>query len=264
MICCRGIMENKARKGKGMITAILNQKGGVGKSTTAAAIAAGLRLEGKTTLLIDLDAQRNLTYTTGAKESPAILETLLNGADIRDAIQDTQQGAVIAGCKGLSGADAYLTQTGKEYRLKEALKGLIFDEIIIDTPPALGILTINALTAADRAIIPAQADVFSIQGIAQLKDTITAVKKYTNPGLIVSGILLTRYNARATLTRKIDEMAQQLAGTLQTRVYNTRIRENISVKEAQMLQKDIFTYAPRSKAAEDYKALIEELKGEGK
>ena len=247
-----------------MITAIINQKGGVGKSTTAAALAAGLRLKGRKTLLIDLDAQQNLTYTAAAKESPAILEALTEGADIRRAIQDTPQGAIIAGCKALSGAEAYLTQTGKEYHLKIALKGIKndFDEIIIDTPPALGILTINALTAADRVIIPAQADVYSLQGIAQLRDTLAAVKKHTNPGLIVSGILLTRYNARATLSRKIDEMAQQLAGTLNTKVFSAKIRENVSVKEAQLLQKDIFSYAPKSKAAADYSEFIKELEGD--
>ena len=247
-----------------MTTAIINQKGGVGKSTTAAAIAAALRLKGKTTLLIDLDAQRNLTYTAAAKESPAILETLTEGADIRQAIQEGPQGAIIAGCKALSGADAYLTQTGKEYRLKEALKGLEndYDEIIIDTPPALGILTVNALTAADRAIIPAQADVFSLQGIAQLKDTIAAVQKYCNPALYVAGILLTRYNGRATLSRKIDEMTQSIAETLHTKVFSAKIRENVSVREAQLLQKDIFSYAPKSKAAADYMAFIEELEGE--
>lgn len=248
-----------------MITAIINQKGGVGKSTTAAALAAGLRLKERKTLLIDLDAQQNLTYTAGAKGDDEILNALVFRADIRQAIQHTAQGDIIAGCPALSNTEQYLRdEIGKEYRLKEALKDLEreYDEIIIDTPPALGILTINALTAADRVIIPAQADAYSLQGIAQLRGTLAAVKQYTNPDLQIAGILLTRYNARATLSRKIDEMAQQIAETIGTKVFNIRIRENISIKEAQLLQKDIFSYAPKSKAAADYSEFIKELEGE--
>ena len=153
------------------ILAVINQKGGVGKSTTAHAIGAGLALKGFKTLYIDLDAQGNLSYTAGAESlNITILEVLQKKADITQAIQHTQQGDIVASTPALAGADIIITATGKEYRLKEALKPIsgLYDYCIIDTPPALGILTINALTACSGAIIPTQADIYSLQGIGQL------------------------------------------------------------------------------------------------
>ena len=130
---------------------------------------------------------------------------------------------------------------------------------MIDTPPALGILTINALTACHSVIIPAQADIYSLQGIDQLSDTMQPVKKYCNPSLNISGILLTRYSSRAVLSREVAEIAEQLAARLKTKVFKTAIRENISVKEAQINQQSIFDYAKNSNAAKDYTAFIDEL-----
>ena len=136
--------------------AIINQKGGVGKSTTAQALAAGLTLKGYKVLAVDLDAQGNTTFSLGAKKDGATaLGVLLGEVTPADAIQPTQYADVIAGSKALAGADACITETGKEYRLKEALEQIkgSYDYIVIDTPPALGILTVNALTAADSVII---------------------------------------------------------------------------------------------------------------
>ena len=142
----------------------------------------------------------------------------------------------------LSGADLMLTEMGKEYRLKEALEPLkkSYDYIIIDTPPALGILTVNALTACTGVIIPAQADIYSLQGIGQLNNTIEAVKRYCNEDLTLKGIVLTRYNKRAVLSRDVADLLEQTAQTLKTKLYKTHIREAVAVKEAQIQKACLF------------------------
>lgn len=247
------------------VYAVINQKGGVGKSTTAAALWAGLSSRGYKALAIDLDAQGNLSYTAGADPSHKTALSLLTGeAAAGETIQQLAAGELIAASKALAGADAFITDTGKEYRLKEALEPIsgLYDYVIIDTPPALGILTINALTACTSVIIPAQADVYSLQGIEQLAETIKPVKRYCNPELAIAGILLTRHNARSILSRDVTGYMQQLADKLGTRVFKTAIREGIAVKEAQIMQRSLFDYAPRSNAAADYNAFIDELLGE--
>lgn len=248
------------------ILSIINQKGGVGKSTTAAALVTGLSLKGFKALAIDLDAQGNLSYTAGAKTDGATALGVLTGeVKAPDAIQHTESGDIIASSKALSGADAFITDTGKEYKLKEALESIkaTYDFIIIDTPPALGILTVNALTACDSVIIPAQADIYSLQGIEQLAETMKPVKKYCNPGLKIEGILLTRYSPRSVLSRDIAELADQLAARLGTRLFKATIREAVSIREAQISQQSLYAYAPAAKATEDYTRFIEELLGEG-
>lgn len=245
-----------------MVLGIINQKGGVTKSTTAQQIGAALSLSGSKVLLIDLDAQGNLSYMCGAGAGELnALDILQNPKQIGEAIRHTQQGDIIASAKGLAIADQLLTETGKEYRLKEALAALPvkYDYVIIDTPPALGVLTINALTACNEVIIPAQADILSLQGIAQLSETIDRVRKYCNPELKITGIVLTRYNGRAVISREIAEQTEATAAALHTKVFNTKIRECTAVKEAQVMKQNIFTYAPRSNAAKDYRALVEEI-----
>lgn len=242
--------------------AVINQKGGVGKSTTAASLGAGLTLKGFKVLYIDLDAQGNLTYTLGADpKGLTALDVLTKEATAAAAVQHTAQGDVIATSPSLAGADTVITSVGKEYRLKEALEPLkeSYDYIIIDTPPALSVLTINALTACTGAIIPAQADIYSLQGISQLNSTIQTVRQYCNPSLEVMGIVLTRYSSRAILSREVAEMIEQTAERLNTKLYKTTIRENIAVKEAQASQQNIFEYAPKSNAASDYSALVDEI-----
>lgn len=246
--------------------AIINQKGGVGKSTTAHAIGAGLSLEGARVLFVDLDPQANLSYLLEADISgltkPGALDVLQGSAKAAAAVQQTAQGDIIAASPALAGADIVLTATGKEYRLREALEGLAYDFCIIDTPPALGILTVNALTACNGCIIPAQADFLSLQGIGQLNGTIETVRKYCNPGLRVYGILLTRYSSRAVISREVTAMMQETASSLRTRLYDSRIRECIAIKEAQAMRIPIYTYAPKSNASADYKALVREIKEE--
>ena len=244
------------------IFAIINQKGGVGKSTTAHAIGAGLSLKGYKVLFIDLDAQSNLSYTLGAvNKKISSLDILTCVSTAEQAIQTTEQGNIIPASTSLAGADAIITTTGKEYRLKEAIAPLKnrFDYIIIDTPPALGILTINALTACTGVIIPAQADIYSLQGISQLQGTIQAVRQYCNHDLKVKGIVLTRYSNRSILSREVAEMIEDTAHRLNTKLYKTAIRECIAIKESQVNQQNIFAYAPKSNASADYEALINEI-----
>ena len=242
--------------------AVVNQKGGVGKSTTAAALASGLSLRGFNVLSIDLDAQSNLTYALGAAGSNKTALGVLTGeTTATEARTKTYAGDIIPASKALSAADSILTDTGKEYRLREALDSIKpeYDFIVIDSPPALGILTVNALTAADSVIIPAQADIFSIQGIEQLSHTIRQVKKYTNPDLNIKGILLTRYNPRAVLSRDAQGITTKLAAGIGTKVFSATIREAIAVKEAQITKEGLFTYAPKAKVTADYGAFIDEL-----
>ena len=245
--------------------AVINQKGGVGKSTTSNAIGAGLFQRGYKVLFIDLDAQGNLSYSMKCENKPlSSLEVLTGTATAREATLTTPQGDIIPASPALASADTIITDTGREYRLKEALEPLkeVYDYIIIDTPPALGTLTINALTACDSVIIPAQADIYSLQGIGQLNQTIQTVKRYCNKGLTIKGIVITRYSPRAVLTRDMTDLLEDTAKQLNTKVFASRIRECIALKEAQASQIDIFTYNPRSNAGIDYKALLEEMIGE--
>lgn len=245
--------------------AVINQKGGVGKSTTSNAIGAGLFQRGYKVLFIDLDAQGNLSYSMKCENKPlSSLEVLTGTATAREATLTTPQGDIIPASPALASADTIITDTGREYRLKEALEPLkeVYDYIIIDTPPALGTLTINALTACDSVIIPAQADIYSLQGIGQLNQTIQTVKRYCNKGLTIKGIVITRYSPRAVLTRDMTDLLEDTAKQLNTKVFTSRIRECIALKEAQARQIDIFTYNPRSNAGIDYKALLEEMIGE--
>lgn len=242
--------------------AIINQKGGVGKSTTALAIGSGLKRQGSKVLFIDLDAQGNLSYTMGANtQGYNALGILQRPETTAEEIQHTAQGDIIASSPALAGADTVLSDVGKEYKLKEALATVsgLYDYCIIDTPPALSILTINALTACNGAIIPAQADIYSLQGIGQLNNTIQTIKKYCNPDLSIKGIILTRYNARSVLSKEVTELIEQTASELNTKVFNTKIRECTALKEAQAMKQDIFTYAPKSNASADYTDIIKEL-----
>ena len=244
------------------IVAILNRKGGTGKTATALALGSGLIRKGYKVLFIDLDSQANLTYSMGAStEEVTSLDLLTGKATAKKAIQHTQQGDVIAAEEELASADLFIKDTGKEYRLREALEGIRrqYDFVIIDTPAQLGVLTINALTAANSAIVPAQADIYSLQGFVQLNDTIKTVQKYCNKGLKIRGILLTRYSSRSILARDMQSNIADAAEQLSTRLYKVPIRECAAIKEASAMQQDIYSYAPRSNAAKDYEAFVTEF-----
>lgn len=242
----------------------INQKGGVSKTTTALATAHGLAKRGYKVLFIDLDPQQNATFVLKAKgHTPTSLDVLTGEADIADAIKAADSLDVIPADPKAAQADRLLEGIGAEHRLKEALAPVssMYDFCVIDTPPSLGLLTTNALTASDAAVIPAQADSFSLEGIKQLSGTLEAVKRYANPNLSLAGILLTRFNPRTTLSREIKDAAADTANALGTSVFDATIREGIAVKEAQTMKDSLFNYAPRAKVTQDYEAYIDELLG---
>lgn len=241
---------------------ITNQKGGSGKTTTAVALAAGLAHRGYRVLAVDLDAQGNLSDTARAKVGgPSAFGVLAGEAAAAAAIQHCEKFDLIPASRLLAGAEASITETGKEHRLREALEPVQsgYDFCVIDTPPALGLLTVNALTVSDYVVIPAQGDLYSLMGITDLARTIASVRKYTNPGIRVAGILLTRFTSRTNVSRAAADMAAETAAVLNTAVFTSTIRDAAAVKEAQMIQRDIFTHAPESNVAEDYNAFITEL-----
>lgn len=238
------------------VITVVNQKGGVGKSTTVYNLGAGLERQGYKILMIDLDPQGNLTYNSGTIEALNTMEILKDANKIKEL-----NGFIIRGGGELAGADLELQGVGKEYKLKEALDQIKenFDYILIDTPPTLNILTINGLVCCDKVLIPAQADIFSLQGIGQLYNTIQTVKKYCNRNLQILGIIVTRYNSRTNLSKNIMTLLKDTAKGINSKVFKTKIRECTAIKEAQALQKNIFEYAKNSNAAEDYDNLIKEI-----
>lgn len=245
-----------------------NQKGGVGKTTTSHAIAAGLATKGNTVLLIDADPQSNLSLSVGAEIDQATIYDVLQGKiSAMDAIQQIGGGlSIIPSNILLSGADMEFTKTGREFLLREALEPLEgqYDYIVIDTPPSLGILTVNSLTASDKVIIPMTADIFALQGMDQLGTTIQQVRKWTNPNLEIAGILLTKHSNRTILSRDLAETIELTAQNMGTKVFNTKIREGIAMREAQTQQADIFSYAPNSNPGIDYALLVDEILAEVK
>lgn len=242
------------------IIAISNQKGGVGKTTTAGAMIADLANHKYKVLGIDLDPQGNLSDSFGADmyESSTIYEAMKNEVSAKEIIQHIQNFNIIPSNIMLAGLEQELTQTGKEYRLKETISNIKeeYDYIIIDTPPSLGVLTINAFTCADEIIIPTTAGIFAANGINQLNNTINNVKKYCNSNVKIAGILLTKFNPRLNINKQIKELTEQLGNYICAPIFKTFIRNGIAIEEAQATHTDIFSYANKSNVAEDYKTFV--------
>lgn len=242
------------------VIAIASQKGGVGKTTSTAAVGMGLTRSGYKVLHIDLDPQANLSQMMGATTTGITVYDLLTNrkAGTKDAIQTTPQGAIIA-ANGRLAEDGILTTTGKEYRLREALEPVknSFDFILLDSPPSLGILSINALTAADGAIVPLKADRFSLDALGEFYQTFSVVQKYTNHDLTILGIIITQYNSRATINRLCLEQLQEQADELGLHVYQPPIRRTVALEEVQYTG-NIFDL-PRSNGAADYGAIVEQI-----
>lgn len=249
------------------ITAILNQKGGVGKTTTAHTLATGLTHRGYKALVIDADPQGNISYAMQADTQQAgLYEAMRGDVAAPDAIQQTQQGDIISSSLYLAGADMEFTQTGREYRLREVLDAISanYTHVIIDSPPALGIMTVNALTASTDVVIPVGAEIFSLQGLQQLLTTIGKVRKYSNPDIAIAGLLITRKANRAVATRELMEAIHKSAEAMQLHVYSSVIREAVAIREAQIMQQSIFDTAQKAKVTEDYSKFIDEYLSHGR
>lgn len=245
------------------IIALTNQKGGVGKTTSAAAIACAFAAKGNKVLAVDLDPQGNLGFSLGLdiEEGATIYEVLKGQAAVADAIRECPYCDVLMSNILLSGAELEFNRPGREYLLKNILSGIEekYDYIIIDTPPALNLLTVNAYVVSQYLIIPMVPEILSLLGVSQIKETIDTVVKFYNPALSILGILLTKYNKRTLLAQEVNEMAENIAGQLGTRVFDSKIRSSVVIAEAPAHGESIFDYAPRANPTLDYQDLLAEI-----
>ena len=246
------------------IIAITNQKGGVGKTTTALSLLGALQQRGFRTLGVDLDPQGSLGFSTGLdiENSITIYDVLKGKHTIQEAIVTTEGlGDMLPSNILLSTAELEFNVTGREYLLKSHLDQVQdqYDFIIIDTPPALNVLTVNAYVAAEGLIIPMAPEILSLLGITQIRETVDTVRRYYNPNLEVLGILLNRYSLRLILNREVEEMTRTIARKLNTKVFRSKIRTSVAVAESPAHAESVITYAPSSKPALDFSALLDEL-----
>ena len=243
----------------GIILSLLNHKGGVGKTTSAINIGAGMVVLGKRVLLVDLDPQANLSLSLGiGRQPPSLYDAMRGEADL--APVTVRPGLdVIPSNLDLSGAEMELiNEAGREYILRELFEPMqdAYDFIIIDCPPSLGLLTLNALTCSDFVLIPLQTEFLAMQGLAKIKQVIQKVKLRLNKKLEIGGVIPTMYDSRKVLNRDIVETIKKYFGEL---VFESYVRDNVALAEAPAQQQDIFSYNPTSAGAEDYLAVCQEI-----
>ncbi len=246
----------------GQIIAIVNQKGGVGKTTTAVNLTAALTKRGKKVLLCDFDPQANATSGLGVNKNKAPLssyDVIINGRAAEDAVVSTKFGDVIPSSANLSGAGVELVaMDNREYVLREALEPLrqVYDYIFIDCPPSLELLTLNALCAADSILVPVQCEYYALEGLSDLMMTMRAVKKGLNPHLELFGVLLTLFDGRTNFSSQVaEEVRRHFPG----RVYATAIPRNVRLAEAPSHGLPAFAYDKFSRGASAYEALADEI-----
>ena len=256
----------------GQVFAIVNQKGGVGKTTTSANLAAAIARKGKRVLMIDIDAQANLSAhfgvaadgdVTGEGEQgvkPSMYEVLRNNTPLSDVVINIEENLWLAPASLLlSAADLELGgMIGRELVLRKALDAVRadYDFVIIDCPPSLGLLSLNGLVAASKVVVPVQSEFLALHGVRQLLDTIDQVRSAYNPQLAVGGVVLCLHDARRRLARSVADTVREYFGDL---VFQTVIRTNVALAEAPARGTSIFAYDPRSSGAEDYGNLADEI-----
>jgi chromosome partitioning protein len=251
------------------VLAVVNQKGGVGKTTTAINLAAGLALEGLPTLLIDCDPQANATGGLGVARDEmrlSVYDVLMGNATLEETVVTTSVEGLwlLPGSKNMIGANLELVaQERREFRLREAIEPVRrkYPFIVLDCPPALDLLTLNALVASDGLLVPMQAEYFALEGITELMGTLDRVAQAFNPTLALEGVLLTMYDDRTNLSQQVTDNLQGFFGD---KLLKTTIPRNIRLAEAPSHGKPVQSYDPRSRGAEAYTALaLEVLKRNG-
>lgn len=247
----------------GRIISIANQKGGVGKTTTAVNVSAILAKRGKKVMLIDADPQGNASSGLGLEKETenSLYDVLINDVDLESTLQDTNIKTlkVCPSNMNLAGAEVELvSQMSREQRLKEKLDVIKddFDFVIIDCPPSLGLITLNAFTASDSVLIPVQCEYFALEGLGQLLNTINLVKKHLNKSLEVEGAVLTMYDMRTNLS---NQVVKEVKRYFEDKVYKTVIPRNIKLSEAPSYGMPITLYDPKSKGARAYEKLAREI-----
>lgn len=244
------------------IIAVTNQKGGVGKTTTAVSVAAQLAAADRPVLLVDLDPQGNATSGLGLPKDglgTTTYEVLCEGAPLADAVHETHTAGlfVLPANANLAGAEVELVnQERREFKLERALAPASYDYIIIDCPPSLGLLTVNALAAAHAVFIPVQAEYYALEGLGQLLHTIQRVREGLNPSLELLGVVLTMYDKRTSLS---EQVMQELKNYFGDKLFKTVIPRNVRLAEAPSFGKTIFEHDRWSKGARAYKQLAKEI-----